>query len=90
MSTATISLTDLEAMMRRVIREELARQARSALDDWSQEGPDDPAGDEELPAETLVVVAECQDRPEVWADWEDFKAELTRAETAGEIADQAA
>jgi hypothetical protein len=87
MSTATIRLTDLEAMIRRVIREELAHHALSVLDDWSQEGPDDRAGDEESLADALVVLEEYKDRPEAWADWEDFKAELARAEAAGELPD---
>ena len=87
----SISLTDLEALIRRVMREELARllraRAPSILDDWSQEGPDDPTGDEELLAEALAVLEQHKDDPDAWMKWEDFKAELARAEAAGELPD---
>ncbi|NJL29015.1 MAG: hypothetical protein HC897_14570 [Thermoanaerobaculia bacterium] len=42
----------LEALVRRVVREELAqllaRPSRAILDDWSHEGSEDPAQDELL------------------------------------------
>jgi hypothetical protein len=85
MSTITLSLSDLETMIRRVIREELARHTLSVLDDSSQEGPDDPAGDEELLADALIVLEQYKDKPEAWTDWEDFKAELASAEASGEL-----
>lgn len=76
----TISMTDLENLIRRVVREELARLSRTAapsiLDDWSHEGPDDPAGDEELLAEALVMSQQYRENKEGWKSWEDFKAEL--------------
>ena len=55
--TITANLTDLENLIRRVVREELTRQSRagSILDDWRQEGPDDPAGDEQLLREAIEV-----------------------------------
>jgi len=85
----TISLTDLESLIRRVMREELARQshrrATSILYDWSQEGPDDPAGDEEFLSEALAVLEEYGDKPETWTKWEDFEAELDKAEARGEL-----
>lgn len=92
-ATITISLTDLENLIQRVVREvvreELERvpraSARSILDDWSQEGPDDPAGDEGLLKEALVTLEEYKDRPETWMKWEDFEVELDRAEAAGEL-----
>ena len=82
----TISLTDLENLIRRVVREELTRlshaPAPSILDDWSHEGPDDPAGDEELLAEALVMSQQYRENKEGWKSWEDFKAELEQeAET---------
>jgi hypothetical protein len=87
----TISLTDLENLIRRVVREELARLPRtsapSILDDWSHEGPEDPAGDEELLAEALAVLEEYGDKPETWMKWEDFTEELARAEASGELPD---
>ncbi len=78
MSKATISLADLETMIRRVIREELARHTLSPLEDWSQEGPDDPAGDEELLRDALVVLQDYGDKPEAWIKWEDFEATTAR------------
>ncbi len=83
----TISLTDLEALMRRVVREELTHLLRSPepsiLEDWSHEGPEDPAGDEELLAEALVMSQQYKKSKEGWKSWEEFKAELEKeAETA--------
>jgi hypothetical protein len=88
---ATITLAELESLIRRVVREELARVLRptapSVLDDWSHEGPDDPAGDEELLAEALIVLEQYGDKPETWMRWEDFEAELDKAEARGELPD---
>ena len=89
----TISLTDLENLIRRVVREvvheELSRLPRTPatpiLDDWSQEGPDDSAGDEQLLHEAMAVLEEYGDKPETWTKWEDFEAELDRAEASGEL-----
>ncbi|PKO20943.1 MAG: hypothetical protein CVU38_17410 [Chloroflexi bacterium HGW-Chloroflexi-1] len=93
----SISLPDLEDLMRRVVREvvreELFRSPRpptrsitpSILADWSQEGPDDPAGDNELLAEAMVVLDEYGDKPESWMTWADFEAKLDRAEARGEL-----
>ena len=57
----------------------------SILDDWSQEGPDDPAGDEELLAEALAILEQYENDPDAWVSWEDFEAELARTEAAGEL-----
>lgn len=90
---ATITLTpaDLEALVRRIVREEIGRllhqPARSILDDWKQEGPDDPEGDAVLLREALAVLQEYGDKPDSWMSWEDFEAELDRAEAAGELPD---
>lgn len=92
-ATITISLADLEALIRRVVQEavreefmRLLRKARpSILEDQAQEGPEDPQGDEELLAEALVMSRQYRDAPEGWKDWEDFKAELKAAEAAGEL-----
>jgi len=89
----TISLTDLESLIRRVVREvvheELSRLPRtpvsSILDDWSQEGPDDPAGDKQLLHEAMAVLKEYGDKPETWTKWEDLEAELDRAEVSSEL-----
>ena len=94
MSTATVIVMtpgELENLIRRVVREELSHAPQTApasiLDDWSQEGPDDPEGDEQLAQEALAILEEYRDRPEAWIKWEDLKKELARAEAAGELPD---
>jgi hypothetical protein len=82
----TISLTDLENIIRRVVREamheELSHLPRapvaSILDDWSQEGPDDPAGDEQLLHEAMAALKQYGDKPETWTKWEDLEAACRR------------
>ncbi len=82
---------ELENLIRRIVREELARllrsPARTLLDDWRQEGPEDAEGDAQLAADALAVLEEYKDTPEAWMKWEDFEAELDRAEAAGELPD---
>ena len=91
MSQTTISLSpnELEVLVRRMVREEFTRllhaPVRSILEDWRQEGPDDPAEDELLLREALAVLQGYGDQPDAWMDWEDFEAELDRAEAAGEL-----
>ncbi|MCS7288535.1 MAG: hypothetical protein RMJ55_15560 [Roseiflexaceae bacterium] len=57
----TLSREELEALLRRVVREGLTRllkaQPLSPLDDWGHEGPDDPDGD-------TALLAEAQDQIE--------------------------
>lgn len=88
-TTVTLSPNELQVLVRRVVREELTRllraPVRSILEDWRQEGPDDPAQDELLLREALVVLQGYEDQPEAWMNWEDFEAELDRAEAAGEL-----
>ena len=48
----------------------------SILEDWSHEGPEDPAGDEELLAEALVMSQQYTKSKEGRKSWEEFKAEL--------------
>lgn len=92
--TIRIGLLDLENLMRRVVREvvreELSRLPQAPtratiLDDWSQEGPDDPAGDAALLAEAMVVLDQYGDKPETWMSWEDLEAELDKAEARSEL-----
>jgi len=69
----------LENLIRRVVRdvvhEELSHlpcpAAPSILDDWSQEGQDDIAGDRQLLREASAVLEEYGDKPEAWIKWED-------------------
>lgn len=95
--TVRIGLLDLENLMRRVVREvvreELSRLSQTPtravtpaiLDDWSQEGPDDPAGDAALLAEAMTVLEQYGDRPETWISWDDLEAELDKAEARSEL-----
>lgn len=81
MNQTTISLGpgELEALVRRVMREELIRllgsPLRSILEDWRQEGPDNPAEDELLLSEALAVLQQYGDEPEAWTNWKDFAAD---------------
>ena len=88
-TTVTLSPNELQVLVRRVVREELTRllraPVRSILEDWGQEGPDDPAQDELLLREALAVLQGYEDQPDAWMNWEDFEAELDRAEAAGEL-----
>ena len=86
-----ISMTksELETLIRRVVREELGRALRpvNPIDDWSHEGPDDPEGDEILAREALAQLEEIKKNPSQLKTWEEFEAELARAEAAGELPD---
>jgi hypothetical protein len=93
-TTATepvISMTrsELESLIRSVIREELRRALRpvNPLDDWNHEGPDDPEGDEIIAREALAQLEEIKKNPSQLRSWGDFEAELARAEAAGELPD---
>ena len=94
-ATITISLTELEAIIRRVVQEavheELMRLLRkrtpSPVDDWEHEGLDDPQGDEELLTEALAMSERYRESKAGWKGWEDFKEELKAAEVAGELPD---
>lgn len=89
--TTTLSRDEFETLVRRIVREELTRLLKerqpSILDDWSHEGPDDPEGDAELLAEVLEMIEREKTTPTTWTSLEDFKAELARAEAAGELPD---
>ncbi len=52
------------------------------LNDWSHEGPDDPAGDEELAEEALAEWEAYKDKREMWMTLVEFEAELKRAAAA--------
>jgi len=92
-ATITIGLTDLENIIQRTVqqavREELTRLLRtpdrSILDYWEHEGPDDPAGDEELLSEALTMIEQYEKNPEGWKTLEEFEAELAKAEAAHEL-----
>jgi hypothetical protein len=87
-ATVSVSLSDLESLMRRVIREELARQRQQEiLEDRTHEGPDDPEGDEDLLRDALAASQEYRTSKEGWLRWEDFEAKIERAEAAGGLSD---
>lgn len=85
----TISLTDLENLIRRVVREELTRLLRTPdraiLEYWEHEGPDGLAGDEQLLADALAMIKQYEENPEGWKTLEEFEAELAQAEAAHEL-----
>jgi hypothetical protein len=85
----SMTRSELETLIRRVVREELARALRpvNPVDDWSHEGPDDPAGDEILAREALAQLEEIKKNPSQLKSWEEFEVELARAEAAGELPD---
>jgi hypothetical protein len=68
-TTVALSPAQLEALIRRIVREEVGRLLRptvpSVLDDWSHEGPDDPEGDAELLQEALEVIRQRDQNPEL-------------------------
>jgi hypothetical protein len=90
-TSVSLSPNELENLVRRVIREELIQllrsPVRSILEDRTQDGPDDALQDNLLLGEALAVLREVGDKPEAWMTWEDFEAELDRAEAAGELPD---
>ena len=86
-TTVSLSQADLEALVRRVVREELTRltRQRSVSAEARHEGPDDPVQDDALLAEALSVLDTYGDDSSKWLAWEDVKAELASAEAAGEL-----
>jgi hypothetical protein len=66
---------------------EYYRHRAGHLDDWSHEGPDDPEGDEIIAREALAQLDEIKKNPSQLRSWEEFEAELARAEAAGELPD---
>lgn len=90
-TTVTLSAAEFEQLIRRIVREEVSRLLQapkpSIVEDWSHEGPEDPQGDAELLQEALEVIRHREQDPESSMGWEEFKAELRRAEAAGELPD---
>lgn len=88
-TTIPTDLAALETLVRRVVREEfrrlLEKPARSILEDWKQEGPNDPTGDALLLSDALAVLQKYKYSPQTWMSWEDFETELDKAEAAGEL-----
>ena len=92
MSNVTLPMSpdELEALVRRVVREEIRRALKrpvSILEDQRHEGPEDLEEDQRLLEEARTVLQGAADDPTAWLSWEDFEAELNRAEAAGELPD---
>jgi hypothetical protein len=88
-TTVTLSLAEFERLIRRIVREEVSRLLQSPrpsiLDDWSHEGQDDPGDEEELAAAAVEAIDEHERNPGASMSWDEFDAELKRAEAAGEL-----
>ena len=67
------STEDLEALIRRILREELMTLLERSRIEIALE-------DEALAREGLAILARDRDRPEAWVSWEEAKAEIARAE----------
>ena len=82
-ASITVSLSDLENLIRRVVREEFVRLLRAStapvVDDWDQEGPLDPAGDEQLLHDALTLREQYKVSREGWKTLEEFESELARS-----------
>ena len=79
-SSLPSSSEELEALIRRLIREELGGLLERAQAEIEKE-------DEMLARDALSILAADGERPEAWVSWDDAKAELARAEAAGELPD---
>ncbi len=74
------SVEELEALIRRVIRQELGVLLERTRFEVERE-------DEALAHDALAILEADRERPEAWIGWEEAKAELARAEAAGELPD---
>jgi hypothetical protein len=83
-SQIAVNLNDLENLIRRVVRKELIRARRqpSILDDWSQEEPDDSAGDEQVLREALPVLEQYHAGRAGWKTLEEIESESTDSPSA--------
>ena len=87
-ATITIAIDDLKEVLRPfvrdVVREELGKPAISPiyniLNDWAQEGPDDPEEDERVLREALETWQKYKAYPETLMSWEQFEAQLSETE----------
>lgn len=81
--------SDLENLIRRVVREEimhlLRRPNRAVIDYWEHEGPDDPIGDQQLLADALALLQKYETNRTGWKTLEEFQAELAEAEAKHEL-----
>ena len=93
----TLSLTELEALIRRAVKEavhgEFARVLRqapaSAVENRLHDDPSDPAGDQLVLAEALAERDRYRTNPETWMAWGAFKKEVREKLLARITADPA-
>ena len=93
----TLSLAELEDLIRRVVKEAVHEEFASVLrqtpaavvEDWTREGPSDPAGDQLVLAEALAERDRYRTDPETWMAWGVFKKEVRGNLLARIIADPA-
>ncbi|NJN68439.1 MAG: DUF4148 domain-containing protein [Chloroflexaceae bacterium] len=82
---------EMKVLVRQMVREELAYLLKASLPPggelWDNEGSDDPEGDEELLNEVLEQIEREKTNPATRIPWKQVKAELARAEAAGELPD---
>lgn len=74
------STEELEALIRQILRDEIAVLVERSRIEIEHE-------DKILAREAAAIWEADGDRPEAWMDWEDAKAEILRAEAAGELPD---
>jgi len=83
-NTVTINLPQLEALVRRLVREavreELKRvfstRLRELIEEWEHEGVDEPGDDEKLLADALEVIKCYGDDHSKYITLEELEAEL--------------
>ena len=89
--TITLSREDLEALIRRVVRQELearlADPGRSILDDLGHEGPEDPAQDDLLRRDALELIEKYRGLPGARKRLGERRREIAVAEAADELPD---
>jgi hypothetical protein len=74
-----------------IVREEVGRLLQptkpSIFDDWSHEGADTPGDDADVTQAAREAIRDHEANPEASLSWDEFEAELDRAEAAGELPD---
>lgn len=89
-TSTTVSVAELEAIVRRVVREEIRHQAdwivREMIEFWRNEGPPDPEDDEMLLKDALEQIEKYKDDYSGCITLEELEAEL--AAESNELPDQ--
>ncbi len=89
LTSITVNPSDLEGLIRRLVREEvmhiLRKPNRAVVEYWEHEGPDDPVGDQRLLDDALALLQKYETNREGWKTLEEFEAELAVAEVKNEL-----